>query len=170
MTLSLLVCLNARTLLSDMIGSDQAFFHSHLKRQPLTVVVGNLIPSTAAGQLGRVGGFGNGSRVVVGSVGGSRPGTGKSGQAGVGEGGEIEGGGNVKTFDDLAKARDRIGRGRGARGKGFEVEITRVVTEVHDEMGSGAAEVGIESREEEERKTFEEEVEEDANEVKVTSR
>ncbi|GAA5847251.1 hypothetical protein JCM3766R1_005559 [Sporobolomyces carnicolor] len=37
LTLSLFVCLNARTLLSDMIGAAPAFFHSHMKRQPLTL-------------------------------------------------------------------------------------------------------------------------------------
>ncbi|GAA5944863.1 DUF6534 domain-containing protein [Sporobolomyces koalae] len=42
--LSLLVCLNARSLLSDMIGADPQYFHSHLKRQPLGIV-----PSSMAG-------------------------------------------------------------------------------------------------------------------------
>ncbi|GAA5948353.1 hypothetical protein JCM3765_001383 [Sporobolomyces pararoseus] len=79
LTLSLLVCLNARTLLSDMIGAAPSFFHSHMKRQPLTISGnGNVLNPM-------------GSTTVVNSGTPSRPntarpGTGKSATATAGNG------------------------------------------------------------------------------------
>ncbi|GAA5829843.1 hypothetical protein JCM5353_003430 [Sporobolomyces roseus] len=54
-TLSLLVCLNARSLLSDMIGADPSFFHSHMKRQPLNFL-GNPLPGVHNPALSGIGG------------------------------------------------------------------------------------------------------------------
>lgn len=65
-TLSLLVCLNARSLLSDMIGADPNFFHSHMKRQPLTNFLGQQpsIPNHSGPFSPGVGGIGKGRSLV----------------------------------------------------------------------------------------------------------